>query len=677
VVAGRGDAARTGHGEAAVTGGAVLKAASAGATRRLTQTALIFVVLTMATTAALVGLVMASNPTEAFHAVSARYHTAQLALTIDAGKVSSAQLARTRGLPGVTGAVGYPATTVDVTIPATPGYEGDVPITGPLTVVGRASRSGPLDEITQKSGHWPTRLGEIDQNDLSGTRGSVGQLTTITVTGLAGKPKLAIVGWGSLPSQDLTQNAWALPGEITALVKAGAPRQEQMLYTFRHAATAAQAIADLAELRAALPAGAIVSHAVALDGQQQVGNGIHSSSTVPYAVMALLLAAVIVASLAAAAVTAGYRRIGVLKSIGFTPAQIAVSYLGQLGVPALAGALAGTVLGNRWVLPLIQVRSLFKVSVAVPVWITVTVPAGMLALTGLAALLPAVRTGRRPAVQVITAGQAPRARHGQAAQRLAGRLPLPRPVTAGLAAPFARPTRSAATFATITVGLTATVLAVGLSTQITKVVIVIGTAYIDRTLFQKLTWLVVVLAAVGVFATLLTQARERVRDLGIHKALGMTPRQVITMVTCWAIAPAIIAAIIALPAGAALEPVIARAIVTAQAGPLESGAPLDPGPQPGPPTVGRPGNGAPSQKQRPAGTQRREVRRPQQHRMQGTLHGVQGIFGHLFRIADQDPYTPAEFALLTLAGLVIALAGALGPAVWAATTKTTTVLHAE
>jgi len=673
-----------------MTGGAVLKAALAGAARRLTQTVVIFVVLAMASTAALVGLTLATNPTQAFRALSARYHTADLAVTIDATTVTSAQLAAARRLPGVTKAVGYPATTVNVTIPATPGYDEGAPVSGPLTVVGRASRSGPLDHITQKSGRWPTRLGEIDDNDLSGTRGSVGLLQTITVTSLAGKPKLAIVGWGSLAAQDGTQNAWAVPGTIAALERAGAPRQEQMLFTFRHASTVAQVGADLAELRAALPAGAIISQAVALSSENMttMGNGIHASSTVPYAAMALLLAAVIIASVAAAAVTAGYRRIGVLKSIGFTPAQIAATYLIQLGIPALAGVVAGTALGNRWVLPLIQERSLFKVTVAVPLWINIAVPAGMLALAGLATLVPAVRAGRRPAVWAITAGQAPRAGHGLAAQRLAGRLPLPRPVTAGLAAPFTRPARSAATLATITLGLTAAVLAVGLSTQITKIVISLGVAYIDRSLFQKLTWLVVVLAAIGVFATLLMQAREKVHDLGIHKALGMTPRQAITMVSCWAVAPAIIAAVIALPAGTALEPVVARAIVSAQAGPAADITPLLPGPLHGAPPAPRPGKAArstrPGASRRSARTGRAVINAPTRHQQLrsgpppgGRTSGVQGIFAPAFAAAGQNPYTPSELALLALAGLAIAIIGALGPAIWAAASRATTALRAE
>jgi FtsX-like permease family len=662
-----------------VTGRAVLVAASAGAARRLTQTVVIFVVLALATTAALAGLALAATPTRAFQAVSTRNRTADLAVTIDAAKVSSAQFAAARRLPGVTGAAGYPATTVSVTIPASPGYEGGQPVSGLLTVVGRASRSGPLDEITQKSGRWPTRLGEIDQNDVSGIRGSVGLLQTITVTSLAGRPHLTIVGWGSLPAQDSTQNAWALPGEITALEKAGAPRQEQMLYAFRHAGTAAQVSADLKEIKAALPAGAVIGYATALGSASlsSMGQGIKTWSVIPYAVMALALAAVITASAVAAAVLAGYRRIGVLKSIGFTPAQVAATYLARLGFPALAGALAGTVLGTLWVLPQIQGRSLFGVTVAIPGWIDIAAPAGMLALAGLAALVPAVRAGRRPAVQAITAGQAPRAGHGHTAQRLAARLPLPRPVTAGLAAPFTRPARAAATLATITIGLTAAVLAVGLSSQITKIVLSLGQAYIARALFQRLTWLVIVLAAIGVFATLLMQAREQVRDLGIHKALGMTPRQVIAMVTCWAIAPAIIAAVIALPAGAALEPAVARAVVTAQAGPAGNMAPLTPGP------LGAAAGSARPPRQQGAAAPGRTVRYTRHGEIKALPPGsrrtppMHGFFAPQFSFAGQDPYTPVELALLVLAGLAIALAGALGPALWAAAAKTTTALHAE
>jgi len=92
----------------------------------------------------------------------------------------------------------------------------------------------------------------------------------------------------------------------------------------------------------------------------------------------------------------------------------------------------------------------------------------MCVLVGLAALLPALRAGRLSAVQAIATGRAPRSGRGYAAHRLLGRLPLPRPVTIGLAAPFARPARTAVTIAAIAFGATAVIFAAGLNSSLTK-----------------------------------------------------------------------------------------------------------------------------------------------------------------------------------------------------------------
>jgi hypothetical protein len=46
-------------------------------------------------------------------------------------------------------------------------------------------------------------------------------------------------------------------------------------------------------------------------------------------------------------------------------------------------------------------------------------------------------------------------------------------------------------------------------------------------------------------------------------------------------------------------------------------------------------------------------------------------------MAGQNPYPPGELALLALAGLAIALAGAVGPAIWAAASRATIALRAE
>src|SRR6202044_4108764 len=94
----------------------------------------------------------------------------------------------------------------------------------------------------------------------------------------------------------------------------------------------------------------------------------------------------------------------------------------------------------------------------------------MLVLAGLAALLPSLGAGRLGAVQALAAGRAPRAGRGYAAHRLLGRLRLPRPVTIGLAAPFARPARTAMALVAILLGATAVTFAVGLSTSLNRVI---------------------------------------------------------------------------------------------------------------------------------------------------------------------------------------------------------------
>jgi putative ABC transport system permease protein len=107
---------------------------------------------------------------------------------------------------------------------------------------------------------------------------------------------------------------------------------------------------------------------------------------------------------------------------------------------------------------------------AVPFWVDLVVPLSMLGLTGGTALLIALHAGRMSAVQVIATGRAPRAAHGYSAHRLLGRARLlPRPVTIGLAGPFARPTRTLVTLTAIVFGVTAVIFAASLGTSLNRV----------------------------------------------------------------------------------------------------------------------------------------------------------------------------------------------------------------
>jgi len=90
-----------------VTGGAVVKAASAGAARRLVQSTVVFVVVAASSAAVLLGLTLLTSANAGFLAGFAATHGANVAVTVNASKVTAADLARTRHLPGVIDAKGF------------------------------------------------------------------------------------------------------------------------------------------------------------------------------------------------------------------------------------------------------------------------------------------------------------------------------------------------------------------------------------------------------------------------------------------------------------------------------------------------------------------------------------------------------------------------------------------
>ena len=134
-------------------------------------------------------------------------------------------------------------------------------------------------------------------------------------------------------------------------------------------------------------------------------------------------------------------------------------------------------------------------------------------------------------------------------------------------------------------------------------------------LIGTLTLLLAAVAGLGVLNTVVLNTRERVHDLGVFKAVGMTPRQTIAMVICWVAGTGLVAGLIAVPLGIALH----HAVLPEMASSANLGLPA----------------------------------------------------------SYLDVYHGAELVLLALAGMVIAVAGALLPAGWAARIRTATALRAE
>jgi putative ABC transport system permease protein len=245
-----------------------------------------------------------------------------------------------------------------------------------------------------------------------------------------------------------------------------------MLYRFAHAGIGAQLHADVARLTRALPPGALAGSMSYYTAKVEENGNI--APFVPFllvfGILGIVMSVLIVANVVGGAVVSGYRRIGILKSIGFTPLQVAAAYAAQVALPALVGCLAGVAVGNLLATPLLrQNASAYGVGgLAVPIWVDLAVPAGICALAAVAALLPAIRAGRLSSIQAIATGRAPQSGRGYVAHRLFGRVPLPRPITIGLAAPFARPSRTFLTLAAVLLGATAVTFAVGLTSSLAR-----------------------------------------------------------------------------------------------------------------------------------------------------------------------------------------------------------------
>ncbi|MGH3122617.1 MAG: ABC transporter permease, partial [Streptosporangiaceae bacterium] len=134
-------------------------------------------------------------------------------------------------------------------------------------------------------------------------------------------------------------------------------------------------------------------------------------------------------------------------------------------------------------------------------------------------------------------------------------------------------------------------------------------------LIGTLTVLLALVAGLGVLNTVVLSTRDRVHDLGVFKAIGMMPRQIIAMVVCWVAGTGLVAGLVALPAGMALHHVVLPVMASSA-------------------NLGLPAS-------------------------------------------YLSVYRGQELVVLALAGVAIAVVGALLPACWAARIRTASALRAE
>ncbi|MFD8817263.1 ABC transporter permease, partial [Streptomyces sp. NPDC059627] len=431
-----------------------------GMARRRTQTLVIALAALLAVTASVLAGALLVASRAPFDKAFGRQHGAQLAAQFDARRATPARLTASAHASGVTGSSGpFPTAT------AAPDHSGA------LSVVGRADPGGAVDRVTLTEGRWARRTGEIVlAADADAPPVHLGQ--TLEFPGLPGGPTLTVVGTARSVSR--TADAWVVPAQIPALTGSGRPDGYQMLYRFAHAATDAQVARDRAAVAAAVPEGALFGAQSWLSVRQFATRetALYVPFLVAFGVLGLVMSALVVGNVVAGAVGTGLRRIGVLKAVGCTPAQVVRAYVAQALVPAAIGTGLGVVVGQLLAAPLLADTAAVygSVGLGVSAGVDLAVVSGVLGVVAGTAWLSAWRAGRLRTVDALAVGRTPAAGRGRTAARLAARLPVPRPVGLGLARPLHRPARAASMVAAVVFGTAAVTFATGMASSLGEVV---------------------------------------------------------------------------------------------------------------------------------------------------------------------------------------------------------------
>ncbi|MFD8785322.1 FtsX-like permease family protein [Kitasatospora sp. NPDC059599] len=454
------------------------KVVRAGVGRKRVQTLVMVLTTMMSVTACIlaIGLLVAARGP--YQRSFADQHGAHLNVLYDPAGASPAQLDAAAHAPGVTASAGpYPA----VTVRARTGEDTRIPPPGsplpPMTLVGRA-QDGPMDGLRITTGRWVAGPGEVVFLDGHSPL-AVGD--SMRFPDLPGQPTLKVVGLAA--SVSWSADGWVAPEQVAGLTAPGTTPAAQYLYRFARAGTDAEVEADHAAIAAAVPPGALTKATSYRPAQAEADRT--ASTFVPFVtafgVLGLALSVLIIGVVVSGAVTAATRRIGVLKALGFTPAQVTRAYVGQALIPAGAGTALGVLGGNLLSVPVLGMahKALRGGLLGIPLWVDLTVAAAALAAVTGTALVPALRAGRLRTVEALAVGRtapgveraAARGGAGRAGtaglltgiRNGIGRLPVPRSLSLGLAGPFHRPGRSVTTGAAVVLGTAGVTLCVGLT----------------------------------------------------------------------------------------------------------------------------------------------------------------------------------------------------------------------
>ncbi len=440
---------------------AVLVKAMADLRRRRVQAAVIFLTVLLSMAAGTMAVTLISQTRDPYQAAFEAQKGAHLQVGYKAG--SDLELLSTT--PAIIGASAfggpYPVTNIQFKFKDQKFF---------VDAVGRDTPRGNVEVLKLTSGRWAQANDEIVLTRSFSELHHVSIGDRLKVTSDAQTPGVTVVGEVvdiDEGSADLSsQRAWVLAGAVPSLTS---PNSSYYLMDYRFAAdpTSAQLQSSTDRLRAALPAGSITGslNYLLIRNIFNITNQILTGVLTAFSIFALAATIAIVATLVTGIVISAYREIGIMKAIGFTPAEVVGVFALQIVIPALAACLLGIAAGTIASQPLLANSS---DALGLPYTPTFSVALDLVLLAGgilvvaIAATVPALRAGLLKPIAAIAKASAPRGAGGRLLRKSAAQARLPRSVVLGIGDAFARPMRAILTLVTVLLGVATVVVAIGL-----------------------------------------------------------------------------------------------------------------------------------------------------------------------------------------------------------------------
>jgi putative ABC transport system permease protein len=274
-----------------------------------------------------------------------------------------------------------------------------------------------------------------------------------------------------------------------------------------------------------------------------------------FTVLLLIVAFVVVGILAGARASEQHRQIGLLKAVGFTPRQVGLVFAIESGALGLAAAVLGFALGATFA-PRLAAPSaetlLGSPSLAANPWHIVVAGCVVLPVLFAGALTSVRRSTRFTVLEAIRAGtvSVPGSRLARAVVRGAA----PWTAALGLRDLLARRRRTLLLAAAIALTGAVVVTALSLDATLDAQPASEPSDFPDELLLliYTLDTVLLLITATTLVAVALLSVRERIRDYGVLKAVGVTPGQIVSSVVSSHVALALLASLVAVPLGVGL-----------------------------------------------------------------------------------------------------------------------------